>query len=42
MRDTAESRKMPSGVAVDERTADLHADAADVLEASLADLQAHE
>ena len=42
LRDISESRKMPSGVAVDEKTAELHADAADVLEVSLAALQAHE
>ena len=42
LRDVAESRKMPSGIAVDDATAALHADAAEVLEVSLADLQEHE
>lgn len=38
LRDVAESRKMPSGVGLDQATADLHADAAETLEASLAGL----
>ena len=42
LRDIAESRKMPSGIAVDQKTAELHAGAADVLEVSLDDLQAHD
>ncbi len=42
LRDVAESRRMPSGLAVDDAAAALHADAADVLEVSLADLQGHE
>ncbi|KVL70300.1 hypothetical protein [Burkholderia ubonensis] len=33
LRDVAESRKMPSGVELDGATAELHADAAAVLEA---------
>ncbi|KVC79505.1 hypothetical protein BGV71_12290 [Burkholderia ubonensis] len=33
LRDVAESRKMPSGVVLDGATAELHADAAVVLEA---------
>ncbi|WP_185673660.1 hypothetical protein [Burkholderia stagnalis] len=42
LRDTAESRKMPSGVELDDATAELHADAAETLEASLSDLKGHE
>lgn len=42
LRDVAESRKMPSGIEVDAGTAELHADAAEVLSASLADLKEHE
>lgn len=42
LRDVSESRKMPSGVALDQATADLHADAAKTLAASLADLNDHE
>lgn len=42
LRDAAESRKMPSGAELDEATAGLHADAAETLEASLADLLHHE
>lgn len=42
LRDTAESRRMPSGVRLDELTAGLHADAAETLEAPLADLRDHE
>ena len=36
------SRKMPSGIAVDEKTAQLHVAAAEVLEVSLVDLQGHD
>jgi len=39
LRDAAESRKMPSGIELDQSTAALHADAADTLEVSLADLR---
>lgn len=42
LRDSAESHKMPSGISLDRATADLHADAAETLEATLADLQGHE
>lgn len=42
LRDAAEARKMPSGVGLDEAVAELHADAAETLEASLADLRDHE
>lgn len=42
LRDTAESRRMPSGVPLDSATADLHAAAAETLEATLADLRDHE
>lgn len=42
LRDAAESRKLPSGVELNEATVGLHADAADTLEASLADLKNHE
>ena len=42
LRDVAESRKMPSGEALDAATADLHADAADALSESLAALREHE
>lgn len=42
LRDASESRKMPSGVALDESTAELHADAAETLETSLAALRDHE
>ena len=41
LRDTAESRRMPSGLAIESSTADLHADAAETLEATLADLRDH-
>jgi hypothetical protein len=40
--DVAESRKMPSGVELDDSTAALHADAADVLDESLEQLRGHE
>ncbi|MDF0506614.1 hypothetical protein POK33_38330 [Burkholderia cenocepacia] len=42
LRDVAESRKMPSGVELDAATAQLHADAATVLDESLQQLRAHE
>lgn len=42
LRDTAESGRMPSGLVLNEATAELHADAADTLEASLAELRGHE
>lgn len=42
LRDVAESRKMPSGIEVDQTTADLHAEAADQLESSLAGLASQE
>lgn len=35
LRDIAESRQMPSGMAIDMKTANLHADAADELEVLL-------
>ncbi|HHV7523744.1 TPA: hypothetical protein ACUNF5_005269 [Burkholderia orbicola] len=35
LRDVAETRKMPSGVGLDDATAELHASAADVLNESL-------
>ena len=38
LRDVAESRKMPSGVELDQASADLHSDAAETLETSLAGL----
>ena len=42
LRDAAESRQTPSGIELDEATAELHADAAETLEASLVDLRRHE
>lgn len=42
LRDAAESRKMPSGIGLDDANVDLHAEAAETLEASLADLKGHE
>lgn len=42
LKDAAESRKMPSGIELDQATADLHADAAETLESSLAAMQNHE
>jgi hypothetical protein len=42
LKDVAESQKMPSGVELDQAAADLHADAAESLEATLADLLGHE
>ena len=42
LRDAAESHRMPSGIALDPAGAELHADAAETLEASLAGLDGHE
>jgi hypothetical protein len=42
LRDSAESRKMPSGEPLDDSAVQLHFDAADTLEESLADLRDHE
>lgn len=42
LRDVAESHKMPSGVELDDATAELHASAADVLDDSLEQLRGHE
>ncbi|WP_175712420.1 hypothetical protein [Burkholderia ambifaria] len=42
LRDSAESREMPSGVDLDNATAELHAIAADVLDDSLEQLRGHE
>jgi hypothetical protein len=42
LRDAAEAQKMPSGIALDPSTSALHADAADTLEVTLADLRDHE
>lgn len=42
LKDAAESRRMPSGAALDQATADLHADAAETLKISLSGLQDHE
>lgn len=41
LRDAAESGRLPSGIEIDEQQANLHADAADVLETSLRDLGDH-
>jgi hypothetical protein len=35
LRDSAESRRMPSGTPIDQATVDIHADAADTLQTSL-------
>ena len=40
LKDAAESRKMPSGIAIDAATSDIHADAAQVLQSLLEDLRA--
>jgi hypothetical protein len=40
--DTTESGKTPSGTALDDATAGLHANAADVLDRSLEQLRDHE
>lgn len=42
LRVAAESRRLPSGIELDDPTAGLHADAADTLATSLADLEDHE
>jgi hypothetical protein len=42
LRDSAESRKMPSGEPLDEASVQLHFDAAETLEESLSDLRDHE
>lgn len=42
MRDAAEARKMPSGMALDDASVALHAEAAETLEMSLAGLKGHE
>jgi hypothetical protein len=42
LRDVAESRRMPSGIALDADTAALHAQAAQTLEQSLDGLRDHE
>lgn len=42
LRDVSESRKMPSGIELGKAEADLHAGAAEALEASLVDLHGHE
>jgi hypothetical protein len=42
LRDSAESRKMPSGQPLDEASVQLHFDAAETLEESLSDLRDHE
>ncbi|MFM0027380.1 hypothetical protein PQR70_14070 [Paraburkholderia madseniana] len=42
LRDSAESRKMPSREPLNDAVVQLHLDAADTLEESLADLRDHE
>jgi hypothetical protein len=42
LRDSAESRRMPNGTQLDEASVNLHFDAAETLEESLADLRGHE
>ncbi|KAA0997680.1 hypothetical protein FVF58_48045 [Paraburkholderia panacisoli] len=42
LRDSAESRRMPSGEPLNDAVVQLHLDAADTLEESLADLRDHE
>lgn len=42
LRDYAQSRKMPSGVDLNDAAAELHASAADVLNKSLEQLRGHE
>lgn len=42
LRDSVESRKMPSGVDLNDAAAELHASAADVLNKSLEQLRGHE
>jgi hypothetical protein len=42
LKDAGESRRMPSGIELDQATAELHADAAETLQVSLAAMQDHE
>jgi hypothetical protein len=42
LRDSAESRRMPSGEKLDDASVNLHFDAADVLEEALSNLRDHE
>jgi hypothetical protein len=42
LRDSAESRRMPSGEPLDDANVQLHLDAAETLEESLSDLRDHE
>lgn len=42
LRDAAESRRVPSGIGLDESTVQLHFDAAETLEQSFSDLMSHE
>jgi hypothetical protein len=42
LRDSAESRRMPSGEGLDDASVDLHFEAADVLEEALSTLRDHE
>jgi hypothetical protein len=42
LRDASESRSMPSGLEMDAGLAQIHANAADILEVSLQDLKDHE
>ena len=42
LNDCAESRKLPSGLQIDQKEADLNAEAAEVLNASLTALREHE
>lgn len=42
LKDAAESRQMPSGIELDQATAELHAEAAETLESSLTVLREHE
>lgn len=42
LQDSAESCKMPCGISLDPATAEVHADAAETLKATVADLRDHE
>jgi hypothetical protein len=42
LRDSAETRKMPSGEPLDDTSVQLHLDAAETLEDALSDLRDHE
>lgn len=42
LKDAAESRKMPSGIALDQAAVELHVEAAETLESSLAALREKE